>query len=654
MASVSYLFFFKQMGFYWDEWPLIWISRKLGDAGLADYFSTNRPFWGMIYRMTIPLLGSQPWVWHIFALFWRWLCAVLLWGLIFQTWPDFKEIAAACALLFLIYPGYDLQPIALMFGHFSLVLTTFLASLFLMAFAQRRCGWPRWILTAFSLAASLINLLAMEYFIVLDLIRLPLLWVIKGQNQKNEKSNRLKKTLFAWSPYAFVFIAVTVWRTFFFKFQTQNYQPVLLNDLRTSPFQTIGSLILTVLLDIFKVTIEAWGKIFTTPAIDVIGKSGLLLVILAAVAAALLVITWFFSFPATRTIDKKPLMEMLAVALAALLLGGAPFWLTGLPVGLVYQNSRFTLPFLLGLCLLVSAMLWLLPLSNHIKTIPLVVLVALSAAYQVQIGDSYRRDWVQQTNLFWQMAWRIPALRHGTSLVINNYPMTHVSDNSLSAPLNDIYAPDNHSQDMSFMLYYASLRGQKYFNDFKPGSDFEHNYLAAVFHGSSDRMLALYYDPPACLTVLDPDTDPSNALIPVEMRAAAALSALDLISDQPVHQPAAEIFGVEPAHNWCYFYEKADLARQKKDWDEVASLGDRAFAIKDYPNGPLERLPFIEGYAHINRWDDALRLSQETAGISPVTHSPLCALWQRIDRETPSSLSKTRAQKDLQAFLDCR
>ena len=64
-------------------------------------------------------------------------------------------------------------------------------------------------------------------------------------------------------------------------------------------------------------------------------------------------------------------------------------------------------------------------------------------------------------------------------------------------------------------------------------------------------------------------------------------------------------------------------------------MGDQAFASGDYPNDPVERFPFIEGYAHTGNWARALELSREAQIISPVVMQPmLCRLWQRIERET--------------------
>jgi len=36
-----------------------------------------------------------------------------------------------------------------------------------------------------------------------------------------------------------------------------------------------------------------------------------------------------------------------------------------------------------------------------------------------------------------------------------------------------------------------------------------------------------------------------------------------------------DIFGKEPPHTWCYYYEKAELARQAGDWEQVAKLETR-------------------------------------------------------------------------------
>jgi hypothetical protein len=84
----------------------------------------------------------------------------------------------------------------------------------------------------------------------------------------------------------------------------------------------------------------------------------------------------------------------------------------------------------------------------------------------------------------------------------------------------------------------------------------------------------------------------------------APYSNIDQIDvDATAHQPESVFFGNEPAHNWCYYYEKASLARQKGDWQEVARLGKEAAALKYQPADLTEWMPFLEAYANTGQTD---------------------------------------------------
>jgi len=250
------------------------------------------------------------------------------------------------------------------------------------------------------------------------------------------------------------------------------------------------------------------------------------------------------------------------------------------------------------------------------------------------------------------MSWRAPGLEPGTTLVSSDLPLRFYSDNSLAGPLNWVYSPENPSASMEYMFYYASVRSERKLL-FKAGQPIDQDYLAASFTGSTAQMVALVFSPPACLRILDPDFDPLNYMVPELMRQASELSRAQWILPAGVRPQAhltPVIFGPEPAHTWCYYYEKAALAAQLENWDEVVALGEAAFNLGDYPNDPMERLPFIEGYAHTGNWTRALEISQEAAAITPLMQPILCRLWQRIEQDTlpvqpeQSVLSEATAQ----------
>ena len=115
-----------------------------------------------------------------------------------------------------------------------------------------------------------------------------------------------------------------------------------------------------------------------------------------------------------------------------------------------------------------------------------------------------------------------------------------------------------------------------------------------------------------------------------------------------------DVYGPEPAHGWCYYFQKADLARQIGNWDEVVKLGDTAFKLDDHPNDPIERFVFIEGYAHTGDWNRAVKLSRESYRVSKDFVGPLlCPLWERIKGETGQSPERSAALVDIQNLISC-
>jgi hypothetical protein len=147
-------------------------------------------------------------------------------------------------------------------------------------------------------------------------------------------------------------------------------------------------------------------------------------------------------------------------------------------------------------------------------------------------------------------------------------------------------------------------------------------------------------------------------MVPEDLRATLPLASLSPILAQPAPGTAApelpaRLFGTEPGPNWCYYFEKADLARQLGQWEEVTALAELAFNSGDYPNDPAERLPFIEGYAHVGNWQRALTLSEETRAITPAMQPVLCRLWQRIARETSPELGQPDALNTIRETNQC-
>ena len=154
--------------------------------------------------------------------------------------------------------------------------------------------------------------------------------------------------------------------------------------------------------------------------------------------------------------------------------------------------------------------------------------------------------------------------------------------------------------------------------------------------------------------MVDPDVDRVNRAIPEQslMRFASRLTNYELISSESSSQ-MPKPYDPEPIHEWCYAFQKADLARQFKQWDEVVSLGNAAFAEGLNPTDPAERFVFIEGYAHAGEWERAVELSMRSLSESESMSAPLCRLWERVAAETAEGPGRSEALSAIQTTLAC-
>ncbi len=302
------------------------------------------------------------------------------------------------------------------------------------------------------------NHLALEYFFLLEFLRPVLLWV-SLDDKDLDKRQRLKRVALGWLPFLLVWLGAFIWRFFIFDYQTNNYEIGLLEGLRTTPISTLWVLLQTILGDAVKVVFGAWGLPFQFPALREFGlRSSLLYLAVIGIVAALAGVGAALRRDDEINEKKRGYVTLIGVGLFGLLIAGWPFWMTNLPVGLQFATSRFTLPFILGVSLVLVGLVNLLPGKLVVRQAILAVLVGLAAGYQIRVATEYRRDWNAQKNLFWQLAWRAPAIKPGTVIVANDTPIRFASDNSLVAPLNWIYAPDNHGETLDYMFFYPSIR----------------------------------------------------------------------------------------------------------------------------------------------------------------------------------------------------
>ena len=635
LAVLSFGLFIPRYGFFWDDWPNAWFVHLFGPAGTLSAYTSDRPILGWVYLLTTSWLGTEPAPWHVFALATRCLSALAFFGLLRTLWPNEGRRNLVVAGLFLVYPSFRQQPVSIIYGHFFLLLAGHLSSLTLMVRALRTSRRP-WLWHGLSLALAAVSLFSLEYFVFLEAVRPVALWL--AMPPAVPPRTRRRHWLRLMVPYAVLLAAYLFWRIAIWSFPT--YQPNLLSSLAEDPAGGLIALAGTVAQDAAEVLLLIWPRALQPPAVGTFGLrstvlwGGVVGLVFVGFLSLLLLRPDPPETAAAHPSRRIPRSSLVAAALGAwaLLAAGTPSWITQLSIRLDPMWDRLTLPMTIGASLLLGTLLSMIRRPRWLAPVLASAALASAAGLQLQSGVSFFRDWEMQRDFFHQLVWRAPAIEPGTVLVTNDMPFMYESDNSLTAPVNWLYAEAIDGTRMPFMLYFVSVRYGLGWPGFEPGLPISQPYRATAFEGNTSDTLTILFTPPGCLQVLDEVRHDSMPTVPPLLSRAVPLSRLERIdpSGAPPLDRLHDLFGPPPAATWCEYFERADLARQQEDWETVTALGDVAFELADRPNDASEWLPFIEAYARQARVDRARELTDDSLERNQAVRPMLCNTWRRL------------------------
>lgn len=631
-ALLAYGLYLGWLGFYWDDWIWMYFSGRFGAATMLQIDRAYRPLAGVVLWLGSALFGENPLGWQVYNLALRLLTAIAFWWFLRRTWPKHGQQAAWAALLFLVYPGFTHQFVAVNSSRHIAPYALFLVSLGCTAAAirdeRRSRGW-----TWAALITSLLAMLTSEYFYGLELTRLLVIWLAMEDTQWRE---RLRRTFRRWLPYLLLVLTLFAWR--FWVSQSYNYEVSAVDELVGQPLQGLWLLLRNLFSGIYHTLVSAWGTVLQFPNPAEWGSRVLLYywVIVSLSALALFVYLLLLQPEDERHPGRRFSLQAVLLGGAALLAGGLPFLVTQLSIEASFPNNRALLPMTFGAALLLIGLLDLIP-ARAIKVALLTAALGLVMGRAYYTALEFKLDWTAQQRFFQQLSWRAPGIRPGTALLTVEMPVKYSSDNSLSGPLNQFYTEQAIADgELPYLLYYLDLRlgREKGLQSLEADTPIEKTIHLVQFEGSTSQAVVLYYDPPGCLRLLDPGYDQYLPDLPPLLQEALPLSDLSLVSPHGESAAAVDrVYG--PGANvidHCYYVEKADLLRQSGDWYAIVGLA-REVDFQEFER-PAELVPFIQAYAHTGDLVDALALT-EMAAQDPQMHQMLCHIWTQLVSEVP-------------------
>lgn len=662
LVVISYGLFLPFVGFYMDDWYIIWFKHTFGALQFQAYFSLDRPLMGYFFIFENFLLGNSdsPLAWQVFNLVTRWLIVCALWGFLNALWPDAKRQNNWVGLLAAVFPGFS-QHWMIMYGFFYTCLAGFFFSLTLMLKATRD---PKrfWLYFIPSLIIGWYSYASSEFYSGLELIRPIVLWIEYTRSHPFWKE-RLRRTFFTLIPFGLVYVIYIIWRAFFFV--STNHKMFVLEEFRKSPVSFLLTSVQKVYQAGVDALIKAWANIFDLANYPTRGI--MYWVVLFLVILIFLMVWKWMSWLGNKTnTDEESSSlrwrkESIWLGLYSFVVAVIPFWAAGLPIDSKYPYDRFLLAYLFGSCLLLVAMLETTNKYRWLNNILLSILIAIGTGSQIANANRYKNLWTQQKELFWELNWRIPELKPGSMILTYDLSNNeYYSGPALSSQLNWTYGiTDVNLRKTQYQFIILNSGQSTQIKELAPNLQVNADYRTYSFTGNTSNSVYIYKGIPGCMRVLDEQITPLRAVVAdynKTMQDAVALSNLNLImqnNSSPNHPPLV-VFGEEPAHTWCYYFEKAELARQKEDYELVLSLLKEAQEKGYNPIVPTEWYPFIEAYAELEDWEEAAARSKQIITDSKTVETGVCNIWTQQEIKNKDDPKTSMFIYDLMAQMSCR
>jgi hypothetical protein len=645
----------SRLGYFQDDWHHVFYAYWQGAAGLKGFlFQDSRPFAYIIYVFFFRVLGFAPSHWHWSMMLIRFLTVLMFWLSVRQLWPEQVALTAWLALFFAIYPIFALQPLSVAYTLHLTMYFVFMASVFLMLVAVRhqKLYWPITIL-ALLLEAS--QLLLIEYFSGLELSRLVFLWFLFPGLAFG---NRIKKVLRYALPFLAILLLYVIYRSSYgVLFGYDRFKPLsFLHGLFTSPLAGTARLFQFIVQDFLYITFSPWFSSINPSLVDFSGHLTYVLAGSVIVFAALA----FFLISRLKGVEKgnsvrNSTVQILFGGIISIILAILPFWLAGFSI---YQKNqlwsdRLALAAMGGASMLMVGIIYTLIAHPPYRNLVLSILLGLGISIQVQTARSYQASWDKQRQFYWQLYWRAPALQPNTLVVADQEVLFFMGNYPTSFALNLLYPQLTNPPEASYWFNPGSERIN--WDAFSVGQPFAFNKYITTFNANVQDVVAItfQYEQDECLHVLRPDYSAVSGLS-AEAYRWAAVSNLSRIEPTTKSVPPPDIFGNEPQHTWCYYYEQADLASQFQDWHKVTSLWQEANQQGVWARNGVELLPFIRAYAMLNDWQTARKITIQASVLPDQQWPMLCAIWQNFDSITPASSGRDQAVSLIEARLQCQ
>jgi hypothetical protein len=603
LGCAIYLPYLSRLGLYADDWMVL--IDKIVNTSQIKLWSIDRPILGYEYTFLRSILGVTPSHWQLLILLVRIIGAIFAFLLAEKFAKVEKRIAFVISLVCLLFPGFLRQPSSVNNLPHIITFTCAILSIYLSMLALDKKKWRVAIaIIVLAIIFELTYLVNEEYFIGLEIGRVIILYLyIRGCSLKRPQWPQALLRIF---PYLLIASLFFIWRVFIFqsnRFSTDQY--AVIATYKENPLFALMYFGKNYLISLINLLFSAWVVPLYSFLISSSIKDTFLLGSSALICCSAVLFLYIFMAKLDRQSDnnaqKQSGLQLVIVGFLLLLISLIPITLLGRYYVFSGYYDRYSLPALLGISFIIGGLLELIKEKRVASYLFLLAIVFLSVSSQLYNENDYAKKWVDEKSFWQQITWRIPQLQENAVIVSALPPNSSLNEDfEVYLPLNLIYYP---FQNFVLKGQTVNRTTEGYFIN---GGTLTRNFRTIYYQVDYDSIvLGVLSDSKSCVHIIDPmqpnfptDVDPLVRIVSEK----ASVGQIEMFAQS--HELPENVFESEFPRNWCYYFEKADLARQAENWEEVVSLGKEASELGLQPYDPAEWLPFIDAYAHLGMRED--------------------------------------------------
>jgi hypothetical protein len=601
IGLIAFLPSVKNCGFYADDYHMVYGAFTSGPDKILSSYMIDRPGAGIVLDLLYRLFGANIHYYQAIVIILDisiGLCA--LW-IIRTLWPNQKTTAFAVALMAVIYPGFNEFMESF---NFSLMLMSISFYIFSIALSIKvltsKRPVARILLTVLSAILSLWSVLLNEYYLGLEVLRIGVIIVFINDKMGAgvSKIKLFLKALSAYIPYLFTAGGFFIWRFFFFSNQRNATDLGHFIDLFIgSPVYKLLTILSGLFNSLLNITLFAWFE----PAYRYLNSLRLKdFLFCSAIAFVGAVIVYFLyrsriSKENETYTSKKELLQFVILGLVTVIGTSLPIVFVNREVTFT-EYSKYSLSGMIGGILILAGLIHYF-VKPSFRPLLIAFLVFSGIVTQLAVGKNLATEWKASKDMWWQLSWRAPSLKPGTMLTGLNINYRLEEGFNFWGPANLIYYPTAKNPVIT-----GETLNADFIKAIQMDKDPQRNFRTYQLDMETNNLLVMSVPSEvSCLHLINGTAPDYSIYDSSSIQLVGKYSKLDRIDvTAELMSPPTVIFDAEPAHGWCYYYQKAELSAQMGDYQEVARLREEAESQDLRPNDQIELLPFILAYAELN------------------------------------------------------